>query len=81
MKITQEDCFQKTIFRIVPSSDKGDFLSLSAKIKKLKKYPFHNVYMFMPSELFFKNSKNINDAKIVLRQFQIKNNIAMLEVE
>jgi hypothetical protein len=81
VSIVQEDSFQKTIFKIIPSSDKEDFVSLSQKIKTLKKLPFHKVFIFMPSMMFFKCSKEMQSNGISLKQLEVKHDFAKLEVD
>lgn len=80
MKLSEKTSLKKTFITAIPSSHKEDFSLLLNKIKKLKNKPFHYVYLALPSKYLTSFKKQMLECGLEVRQFEIKNGIARMEI-
>ena len=80
MKLSEKTYSSKTFITAIPSSKKEDFSLLLKKIKKLKTQPFHYVYLAMPSKDLINFKKQMDEFDLEVKQFEVKNGIARMEI-
>lgn len=80
MKLSEKSSLKKTLITAIPSSYEEDFSILLDKIKKLKSKAFHCVYLAMPSKYLTVFKKHLLNSELKVRQFEVKNGIAKMEI-